>query len=88
VLIRPTVLRTPDLAATQAVAEQSRLPGIDRAIAEDAADERKQVAAEAKAEANGAQTGAKPERKENNNAFLPLLPDGTSDTNQIAPANP
>jgi len=88
VLIRPTVLRTPEIAAAQAVTEQKRLPGVTRAIAEDAADERKQVAAEAKTEANDAQKIAKPELKENNNAFLPLLPDGTLDTNQIAPANP
>jgi general secretion pathway protein D len=83
VLIRPTVLRTPDIAAAQAVAEQKRLPGISTAIAEDAEDERKQVAAEAKAEANDAKTTAKPD-----NAFLPLRPDGTVDTNQVAPANP
>ncbi len=88
VLIRPTVLRTPEIAAEQAVAEQKRLPGVERAINEDAADERKQVAAEAKAEASDTQTGAKPERKENNNVFLPLLPDGSVDTNQVAPANP
>jgi general secretion pathway protein D len=83
VLIRPTVLRTPEIAAAQAVAEQNRLPGVTRAIAEDAADERKQVAAEAKAEANDTQKSTKPD-----NAFLPLLPDGTLDTNKIAPANP
>jgi general secretion pathway protein D len=85
VLIRPTVLRTPDIAAEQAVAEQKRLPGIARAVAEDAADERKQVEAETKVEANTAQKSAK---GDNNNVFLPLLPDGTVDTNAVAPSNP
>jgi general secretion pathway protein D len=50
VLMRPTVLKTPELAAAQAVTEQQRLPGISEVEAEDEAAERKQVEAERKAE--------------------------------------
>jgi general secretion pathway protein D len=50
VLIRPTVLKTPELAAAQAVKEQRRLPGISAAAVEDEASERKQVEAERRAE--------------------------------------
>jgi len=96
VLIRPTVLRTPDIASAQAVIEQKRLPGISRAAAEDTTDELKQVEAEEKAEAKAAaagekaaRQGVKPKADENNSSFFqPLLPDGTVDTNQVAPANP
>jgi hypothetical protein len=35
-MIRPTVLKTPELAAAQAVKEERRLPGISAAAAEDA----------------------------------------------------
>jgi general secretion pathway protein D len=48
VLIRPTVLKTPELAAAQAKIEEGRLPGIHNARAEDAKAEAKQVAAEEK----------------------------------------
>ncbi|MGD0745613.1 MAG: secretin N-terminal domain-containing protein [Verrucomicrobiota bacterium] len=50
VLMRPTVLKTPELAAAQAVAEERRLPGVSAVEAEDVAAERKQVEAERKAE--------------------------------------
>ena len=46
VLMRPTVLKTPELAALQAKKEQSRLPGIAHAEAEDTKAELKQVQAE------------------------------------------
>lgn len=48
VLMRPTVLKTPELAAQQAKIEESRLPGIHNARAQDAKEEAKQVAAEQK----------------------------------------
>jgi general secretion pathway protein D len=46
VLIRPTVLRTPELASLQAKKEEARLPGIHHAEAQDTKDELKQVDAE------------------------------------------
>ncbi len=50
VLIRPTVLRTPELAAAQAAKEQRRLPGVSAVITENAESERRQVEAERRAE--------------------------------------
>jgi type II secretory pathway component GspD/PulD (secretin) len=50
VLMRPTVLKTPELAALQAKTEENRLPGIRNAEAQDDKEERKQVQAEKKLE--------------------------------------
>jgi general secretion pathway protein D len=50
VLMRPTVLKTPELAAIQAKTEEGRLPGIANAEAQDNKEERKQVEAEQKLE--------------------------------------
>jgi general secretion pathway protein D len=46
VLMRPTVLKTPELASLQATKEEARLPGIHHAEAQDTKDELKQVNAE------------------------------------------
>ena len=43
VLMRPTVLRTPELAAAQTAVEERRLPGISDALAGDEAEQRKAV---------------------------------------------
>jgi general secretion pathway protein D len=43
VLMRPTVLRTPELAAAQTTVEEQRLPGISDALAGDEAEQRKAV---------------------------------------------
>jgi general secretion pathway protein D len=48
VLMRPTVLKTPELAAAQTVTEERRLPGITAAMADEAAQERKAIQAEQK----------------------------------------
>jgi len=48
VLMRPTVLKTPELASLQARKEEARLPGIAHAESEDNKAERKQVEAENK----------------------------------------
>jgi general secretion pathway protein D len=50
VLMRPTVMTTPQEAADQTLREERRLPGISAAAADDTADERALVAAERKAE--------------------------------------
>ena len=60
VLIRPTVLSTPELAAEQAIKEEERLPGVANAQATDYTDTQRQVEAERKAElreSNGGQRG-------------------------------
>jgi general secretion pathway protein D len=59
VLMRPTVLRTPELAAIQAKTEEGRLPGIALAEKQDNKDEAKQVAAEQKVEQMDADREAK-----------------------------
>jgi general secretion pathway protein D len=48
VLLRPTVLKTPEIAAAQTVAEERRLPGVSAAEAEDAAQQHKAIEAEQK----------------------------------------
>ena len=50
VLMRPTVLRTPELAAAQTGVEERRLPGISEAISNDEKEERKAVQAERRRE--------------------------------------
>ncbi len=50
VLMRPTVMTTPEAAAAQTLREERRLPGISAAAADDTAYERSMVAAERKAE--------------------------------------
>jgi general secretion pathway protein D len=77
VLMRPTVLKTPDLAAMQAKTEESRLPGIANAEAKDNEEQRKQVEAEDKAERIAARKEAQREarsRKYNTSAPTPVTP--------------
>ena len=50
VLMRPTVLGTPELAAKNTFKEEQRLPGISAAAAESAAEERKLIDAQRKRE--------------------------------------
>jgi general secretion pathway protein D len=78
VLIRPTVLKTPELAAAQTITEERRLPGVAAAWAEDEAAQRKQVEAERKAELR------RVKRQGHGGVFSPV----PSDTNSIAPINP
>jgi general secretion pathway protein D len=70
VLMHPTVLKTPAIAAAQAVVEQQRLPGVSRVEAEDALAERKQVADERKWEIKNHILGAIPEQS----GGTPILP--------------
>jgi hypothetical protein len=57
VLMRPTVLKTPFLAAVETIREGQRQPGISAAVAEDAADERKLIDHERKKELKSAKAG-------------------------------
>ncbi|MGH7990065.1 MAG: type II secretion system protein GspD, partial [Limisphaerales bacterium] len=83
VLMRPTVLKTPEMAAAQAKLEEARLPGITHAEFEDAADERQQIKAEKKMDREYI-------KNETNNSgfFQPPAPDTTIDTNNAAQPNP
>jgi general secretion pathway protein D len=103
VLIRPTVLKTPELAAAQAVKEQERLPGISAAIAEDTTYEHKQIETQRKAELKRAE--AEQKRTNDTRTWLqrhaplkhdraqgdrlnPVSPDDSVDTNAVAVPNP
>ena len=55
VLMRPTVLKTPELAAKHTAVEEQRLPGASEAAAEDGAYERSLIEAQRKHEAEGIQ---------------------------------
>ena len=57
VLMRPTVLKTPQLAAAETIREGQRLPGVSSAVAEEAAYNRKLIAAERKKELKAATNG-------------------------------
>ncbi|HTV62397.1 MAG TPA: hypothetical protein VMH30_07490, partial [Verrucomicrobiae bacterium] len=46
VMMRPTVLKTPELAAAETAREQEELPGVAQAEAEDAVDQKKSLEAE------------------------------------------
>lgn len=52
VLMRPTVLKTPEIAAKNTLVEEQRLPGLSAAAAEDAAEERKLINAQRRSEQN------------------------------------
>jgi general secretion pathway protein D len=56
VLMRPTVLQTPEIAAKNTIIEEQRLPGISAAAAEDAAEYRKLVNDQRKSEQSRAKT--------------------------------
>ena len=56
VLMRPTVLKTPEIASTNTIMEGRRLPGISAAVAEDAEEQSKSVEAERKLELKHSQT--------------------------------
>jgi general secretion pathway protein D len=78
VLIRPTVLKTPEIAAAQAIKEERRLPGISAAAVEDADSERKQVEAERRTELRRAKA-----QGHKGGSFNPMSPNASADTNNI-----
>jgi general secretion pathway protein D len=78
VLMRPTVLQTPELAAKNTIKEEQRLPGASQAAAEDAAAERKLIDAQRKREQKKFN-----ETKQYDGFFNPE-PDSTA-TNHVAP---
>ena len=95
VLMRPTVLRTPELAAAQAVKEKERLPGVSAALTEEVRTEHGLVEAEKKAELKRAEAEKKAEKKQQRlesqpqSKFFQLVPpDSAVDTNTITLPNP
>jgi general secretion pathway protein D len=87
VMMRPTVLKTPELAAAQAVKEKERLPGVSAALAEEVRTEHKLVEAEKKAELKSAEADQK-HAKSQGDRFNSVSPAGPVDTNTVAPPNP
>jgi general secretion pathway protein D len=83
VLIRPTVLKTPEIAAAQAIKEEQRLPGIAHAAAVDEADQRKQVEAERREELRRAKA-----QGHQGSSFNPVSPNAPVDTNGVLFPNP
>ncbi|HEY1718064.1 MAG TPA: secretin N-terminal domain-containing protein [Verrucomicrobiae bacterium] len=79
VLMRPTVLKTPEIAAANTIKEEQRLPGVSAAEAEDEADERKEVQAEQKAEHKRAKS-----QGISDGFYNPVL---ETNTNNAAPSN-
>jgi type II secretory pathway component GspD/PulD (secretin) len=99
VLMRPTVLRTPELAAAQALKEKERLPGVSAALTEEVRTEHELVEAEKKAELKRAEADQKAEQKaeqkrqrsqpqSQSKFFQPVPPDSAVDTNAVAIPNP
>jgi Flp pilus assembly secretin CpaC len=78
VLMRPTVLATPELAARNTIKEAQRLPGISGAAAEDADYEHSLVDAERKKELKAAKQGKQKE------GFYNLIYGNDAETNNIA----
>jgi len=80
VLMRPTVLKTPELAAKHTVTEEQRLPGVSEAASEDDAYERSLIEAQRKREQKAARHSG------NYGGFFG--PGDDSGTNGVLHANP
>jgi general secretion pathway protein D len=100
VMIRPTVLKTPELAAAQTIKEQQRLPGVVHAEADDDADAQKQIEADRRADLKARKNrspggltppppavSAQPQSQDNGFFYAPPT-DATAGTNSVAPQNP
>ena len=80
VLLRPTVLKTPELAAKHTVKEEQRLPAISGAAAEDSEYERKLIDAQRKREQKKFK-----DTKQYDGFFVPV-PDENLTNSVVAPA--
>jgi general secretion pathway protein D len=91
VLMRPTVLPTPELAAKNTVKEEQRLPGVSQAEAENAAEERTLIDAQRKRELKKYKN-----TKQGDGFFVPIPPndstnapaDSSDSTGNYPPAQP
>ena len=94
VLMRPTVLKTPQLAAVETIREGQRLPGISSAVAEDADYNRKLIADERKKELKNATNGGLGDGFFNMNPASVMGTNvsnsdfGTAPDKKLAPADP
>jgi len=82
VMIRPTVLKTPTIAADETIREGRRLPGVSAAAVEDAAEQRKLINAERKQELKNARKDGSSDgffnmkMEENTDTNLPVADSG------------
>jgi general secretion pathway protein D len=76
VLMRPTVLKTPELAAAQVIKEENRLPGVSAAIRADAEEERRLTEAQLRYEQK--QIKAQKKQTPDDPFFVPLPADMTN----------
>ncbi|MFZ1074394.1 MAG: secretin N-terminal domain-containing protein [Verrucomicrobiia bacterium] len=101
VLMRPTVLKTPEIAALNTTREEQRLPGISAAAAEDTADERRLVENQRKLEEKRAKdkgyddgfygtqpTDSSTPQNQSDGFFNAPPPVTPLNTNTVAPLNP
>ena len=82
VLMRPTVLGTPELAAKQTIKEKQRLPGVSQVVAEESAEERKLIDAQRKREQKEFK------KTKQSDGFFNPPPDEDATTNAVPVANP
>ena len=82
VLMRPTVLGTPELAAKQTIKEKQRLPGVSQVVAEESAEERKLIEAQRKREQKEFK------KTKQYDGFFNTPPDEDATTNAVPVANP
>jgi general secretion pathway protein D len=78
VMMRPTVLKTPEIAAAQTIREAQRLPGVSAAAADNADEERRLIDAERKKELKRAK-GGKPA-----DGFFNMRPEPDLETNSAS----
>ena len=101
VMMRPTVLKTPEIAAANTIKEEQRLPGVSAAEADNVASEQKLTEAERRAEQRRARTQGQSggfysvpatnsfaPQSQDDGFFNTPPPETMHDTNSLVPANP
>ena len=101
VMMRPTVLKTPDIAAANTIKEEQRLPGISAAAEENALSEKKLTEAERRAEQrrsrmqgqtggfyNASPTNSFAPQGQDSGFFNTPPPEAAPDTNSAVPPTP
>jgi general secretion pathway protein D len=101
VMMRPTVLKTPEIAAANTIKEEQRLPGVSAAAEENATSERKLTQAERRAEERRTRTQGQiggfydapttnsfAPQGQDSGFFNPPPPEAGPHTNHLVPPNP
>ena len=101
VMMRPTVLKTPEIAAANTIKEEQRLPGVSAAAEENASSERRLTETERRAEQrrariqgqhdgfyNAPMTNSIAPQSQDSGFFNQPAPEAESETNSLVPLNP